>query len=64
MIGVCIQQPPWLMVLEFFEYGDLRNVLKAAASKNLGFELPEQLRIFRQVILQLPRYCVAFQPCA
>lgn len=49
LVGVCIQQAPWLMVLEFLEYGDLRNVLKAAAGKGLKFTLPEQLRILLDV---------------
>jgi len=49
MVGVCIQQAPWLMVLEFLEYGDLRNVLKAAAGKRLQFELSEQIRLMIQI---------------
>lgn len=49
LVGVCIQQAPWLMVLEFLKYGDLRNSLKAAAGKGLKFELSEQIRILVQI---------------
>ena len=44
MIGVCVQQAPWLMVLEFLEYGDMRTVVKACQSKGLVMNLSEQLQ--------------------
>ncbi len=30
IVGIVIQQKPWLMVLEYLRYGDLRGVLKAS----------------------------------
>lgn len=44
MIGVCVQQAPWLIVLEFLEYGDLRTVLKACVTKRIKLALFEQLK--------------------
>ena len=44
MVGVCVQQAPWLMVLEFLEYGDLRTVVKACTTKGLVLNLAEQLK--------------------
>jgi hypothetical protein len=32
MIGVAVQQPPWLVVMEFMEYGDLKGVLEVTHS--------------------------------
>jgi hypothetical protein len=28
MVGVAVQQAPWLVVLEFMQFGDLRAVLQ------------------------------------
>lgn len=28
MVGVAVQQPPWLVVLEFMPYGDLLRVVR------------------------------------
>ena len=44
LIGVCVQQAPWLIVLEFLEYGDVRSVLKACASKGVKLAFFEQLK--------------------
>lgn len=45
IVGIVIQQKPWLMVLEYLRYGDLRNVLKAAVAKNITLTLWEQLKL-------------------
>lgn len=49
MIGAAVQQAPFLCVLEYLDYGDLRQLCKAAASKNIEFTLFEQLRWARQL---------------
>lgn len=49
MIGVVMQQRPWLMVLEFLRYGDLRGVLKGCAAKGIKLEYAEQLSFAAQV---------------
>ena len=41
--GVALQQKPWLCVLEFMKYGDLRTVLIDCAEKNVTLSLYEQL---------------------
>eukprot|EP00038_Savillea_parva_P001361 m.103450 g.103450 ORF g.103450 m.103450 type:complete len:837 (+) comp10478_c2_seq1:1334-3844(+) len=35
ILGVCVQQKPWLCVLEFIRYGDLRNILQSCDEKGL-----------------------------
>lgn len=49
LVGVVVQQRPWLMVLEFLQYGDLRSVLKGCAAKGIELDYPEQLSIASQV---------------
>lgn len=49
LIGVSMQQKPWLMVLEFLQYGDLRTVLKGFATKGLHLTYSEQLTITTKV---------------
>eukprot|EP00051_Salpingoeca_urceolata_P021318 m.332324 g.332324 ORF g.332324 m.332324 type:complete len:1330 (-) comp19776_c1_seq9:60-4049(-) len=49
MIGVAVQQKPWLAVLEFMEYGDLRSVLKACKQKKIDLTYSEQLSWSAQV---------------
>lgn len=48
-----MQQRPWLMVLEFLEYGDLRSVLKGFEAKYMMLSYSEQLTIACQVSLIL-----------
>eukprot|EP00053_Salpingoeca_punica_P018360 m.179640 g.179640 ORF g.179640 m.179640 type:complete len:640 (-) comp17412_c1_seq5:477-2396(-) len=43
MIGVAVQQKPWLTVLEFAPYGDLRSVLMCAAEKKITLTPREML---------------------
>lgn len=49
LIGVAVQQKPWLCVLEFMKYGDLHEVLSACAEKNLPLNFPEQLHFCIQL---------------
>lgn len=49
MVGVCVQQAPWLMVLEFLEYGDLRSVLEACKAKAVKLHPAEQLKILGDI---------------
>eukprot|EP00039_Didymoeca_costata_P010529 m.141794 g.141794 ORF g.141794 m.141794 type:complete len:813 (+) comp14863_c0_seq1:208-2646(+) len=45
MHGVAVQQKPWLMVLQFMEYGDLRTLLMAAKAKHVTLTLEEFLNL-------------------
>ena len=49
MIGVAVQQAPWLCVLEFLEFGDLRGVVRVAAEKNIEITPHEVVVIGRQL---------------
>eukprot|EP00049_Salpingoeca_infusionum_P027774 m.34228 g.34228 ORF g.34228 m.34228 type:complete len:1156 (-) comp9750_c0_seq1:1510-4977(-) len=49
MAGVAVQQRPWLCVLEYMEYGDLRAVLRACKEKNLQLAFLEQLKFAAQI---------------
>ena len=49
MLGVAVQQPPWLCVLEYLEYGDLRSFLKVAKAKDVPLTTAEQIRICGQL---------------
>lgn len=41
--GVAVQQRPWLVILEFCQYGDLSDVLKALARRRVPLTTQEQL---------------------
>lgn len=45
LIGVACQQRPWLMALEFLEYGDLLLVLKGCAQSKIELSSAEQLHL-------------------
>lgn len=49
MVGVALQQAPWLCVLEYMPYGDLRNFLKMTKSKNIVLEDAEILSWCKQL---------------
>lgn len=49
LVGVCMQQRPWLAVLEFMQYGDLREVLHAFVQKKQQLRNSERLTICVQV---------------
>jgi len=48
-IGAAVSQRPWLVVLEYCQYGDLSDVLKALARRKIGLTLREQLSIAEQL---------------
>eukprot|EP00056_Hartaetosiga_gracilis_P012265 m.195286 g.195286 ORF g.195286 m.195286 type:complete len:270 (-) comp13663_c0_seq29:1321-2130(-) len=43
LIGVCVSSVPWLVVLEFLRYGDLKTVLVASKEKGIKLGYAEQL---------------------
>eukprot|EP00051_Salpingoeca_urceolata_P007962 m.102222 g.102222 ORF g.102222 m.102222 type:complete len:947 (+) comp15499_c0_seq3:291-3131(+) len=49
IVGICIQGMPWMAVLEFCPYGDLKAVLRALAAKRVALRQPEQLDACRQI---------------
>ena len=49
IVGVAVQQPPWLTVLEFMEHGDLHLVLISADKKGVGIETGELLDMCLQL---------------
>jgi serine/threonine protein kinase len=49
MVGVAVQQAPWLCVLEYMDYGDLRSVLKAADDKGLKLDPGDQIYVSKQL---------------
>eukprot|EP00039_Didymoeca_costata_P032399 m.37680 g.37680 ORF g.37680 m.37680 type:complete len:740 (+) comp9339_c0_seq1:250-2469(+) len=48
-VGVAVQQRPWLVVLEFCQYGDLSDVLKALARRKVTLSVKEQLTMADQL---------------
>ena len=49
MVGVAVQQAPWLVVLEFMRYGDLRAVMMALESKRIKVNSREKLNMAVQL---------------
>jgi serine/threonine protein kinase len=49
LVGVAVQQRPWLMVLEYCELGDLQRILKGCTAKGITLDVAEQLRIATQI---------------
>ena len=45
MLGVAVQQKPWLMVLDFMRYGDLQALVKAAPPKGVVITHQEMLTL-------------------
>nr|BAG55496.1 protein tyrosine kinase [Monosiga ovata] len=43
MVGVAVQQRPWLCVLECMQYGDVRDVLQTCKEKSIALTRLEQL---------------------
>lgn len=50
VIGVNVEQLPWLCVLEFMQYGDLGGVLEAISSKNISLFETELLHLSLQIV--------------
>eukprot|EP00041_Stephanoeca_diplocostata_P021224 m.489661 g.489661 ORF g.489661 m.489661 type:complete len:671 (+) comp21770_c0_seq2:272-2284(+) len=49
MVGVALQQAPWLCVLEFIPYGDLQGVLQSLAANKISLKLKLQLHMSKQL---------------
>eukprot|EP00039_Didymoeca_costata_P023201 m.6325 g.6325 ORF g.6325 m.6325 type:complete len:919 (+) comp3518_c0_seq1:175-2931(+) len=47
--GVSVRRRPWLCIIEYIKYGDVRSVLGGCLSKNIQLRLVEFLRIGVQV---------------
>jgi serine/threonine protein kinase len=63
LIGVAVQQAPWLMVLEFVQFGDLRAVLQACKENSIELSVGEMLSFMRQLAVRSPVICAAFHSC-
>eukprot|EP00056_Hartaetosiga_gracilis_P005696 m.87808 g.87808 ORF g.87808 m.87808 type:complete len:1114 (+) comp12250_c0_seq2:47-3388(+) len=48
-VGVALQQKPWLCVLEYLKYGDLKSVLVACEEKGIALHVAEVLYFARQL---------------
>jgi serine/threonine protein kinase len=48
-IGVAVQQRPWLVILEFCQYGDLSDVLKELDKRRIPLTLQELLHSTNQL---------------
>lgn len=48
-VGAAVKQRPWLVVLEYCQYGDLSDVLKALGRRKIGLTLREQMSIATQL---------------
>lgn len=49
IIGVALQQRPWLAVIEYMEHGDVLQAIKACAAKGMALSYAEQLQLALQV---------------
>lgn len=49
MLGVSIQHRPWLVVLEFIQYGDLREIFHALRDKSITVSNAERLLLCIQI---------------
>lgn len=49
LIGVAVQQMPWMCALEFIKYGDLQNFMKTAASKKVDVTEAEMVDFALQI---------------
>eukprot|EP00038_Savillea_parva_P009091 m.181199 g.181199 ORF g.181199 m.181199 type:complete len:881 (+) comp15189_c0_seq1:77-2719(+) len=49
MLGVAVQQRPWLMALDLCDYGDLQKLLKVAKMKTVSLTSKEQILICAEI---------------
>eukprot|EP00730_Choanoeca_flexa_P005658 TRINITY_DN11993_c0_g1_i10.p1 TRINITY_DN11993_c0_g1~~TRINITY_DN11993_c0_g1_i10.p1 ORF type:complete len:1151 (+),score=343.28 TRINITY_DN11993_c0_g1_i10:249-3701(+) len=49
LVGVSVNHMPWLVVLEFMRYGDLRNLVIACAEKQIKLSAAEQLHFMQSI---------------
>ena len=43
LVGVVVQEAPWLLVLSYHQYGDLKSLLDVCRSNEIALRLVEQL---------------------
>eukprot|EP00730_Choanoeca_flexa_P017562 TRINITY_DN8474_c0_g1_i1.p1 TRINITY_DN8474_c0_g1~~TRINITY_DN8474_c0_g1_i1.p1 ORF type:complete len:546 (+),score=132.55 TRINITY_DN8474_c0_g1_i1:188-1825(+) len=48
-IGACLEHKPWLLVLEFMPYGNLKNVLQSCLGRKLQLHSREMIYMCRQL---------------
>eukprot|EP00045_Choanoeca_perplexa_P009819 m.96017 g.96017 ORF g.96017 m.96017 type:complete len:547 (+) comp15040_c0_seq1:195-1835(+) len=48
-IGACLEHKPWLLVLEFMSYGNLKSVLQSCLGRKLQLESREMIYMCRQL---------------
>jgi serine/threonine protein kinase len=59
IMGVAVQQPPWLTVLEFMEHGDLREVvISAARCASFDRSIHSRMPFSFTPLLRFKRACV------
>lgn len=68
LLGVAVQQKPWLCVIEFMKYGDLKDVLQTCKERNFQVSLWEQVKILTQLADGLRYHFIEqgariFSPC-
>ena len=51
LLGTVLEQRPWLVVLEFVQYGDLREILSACKQKSIAVNETERLHFAEQIAL-------------
>eukprot|EP00041_Stephanoeca_diplocostata_P034989 m.1216027 g.1216027 ORF g.1216027 m.1216027 type:complete len:378 (-) comp24613_c0_seq4:159-1292(-) len=59
LIGVAVQQRPWLTALEFLQYGDMLKVMTTCAEKNIELTDFEFYNVFAQMAAGVWLWCVA-----
>ena len=51
LLGAVVEQRPWLVVLEFVQYGDLREILSACKQKSIAVNNAERMLFAEQIAL-------------
>eukprot|EP00039_Didymoeca_costata_P030411 m.29413 g.29413 ORF g.29413 m.29413 type:complete len:785 (-) comp8099_c0_seq4:166-2520(-) len=49
IVGVAVQQPPWLSVLEYMQYGNIRDVVVSADQKGVELSVAEKMDMCYQL---------------
>eukprot|EP00055_Hartaetosiga_balthica_P000433 m.136548 g.136548 ORF g.136548 m.136548 type:complete len:720 (+) comp10742_c0_seq1:262-2421(+) len=49
LVGVVVKRKPWLLVLEYCQYGDLSDILKACRKKKIPLRLSEYIYVAEQI---------------
>ena len=57
LVGVSVLQPPWLVVLEYLQYGDLHALLRAATERSIALTPREQVLFFTHIVTGMECVC-------